>query len=92
MTKRTTRKPEAKPVEGYKGHKAGSRIGELHKCFDQKGADAARELGEKLGLCDATLKIQFSRYRKATGGKKAAKAKKPVTKPSKPTAETRAAV
>jgi hypothetical protein len=71
---KTTRKTsKAVEAEGYKGHKPGSRIGQLHKMFDEKGEDAARKLGEKLGLASATLSIQCAKFR---GGKK--KAVKPV--------------
>lgn len=87
MAKAAKAKKAAKPKvtgEGYKGHKAGSKIGQLHQCFDEKGEDAARKLGDKLGLSPATLTIQFSKYRNE-GGSKAktkpkakAKAKPPV--------------
>lgn len=61
-TSKTTTKATADT--GYKGHKPGSRIGQLHECFDTKGEDAARKLGEKLELAPATLGIQFSRFKK----------------------------
>jgi hypothetical protein len=61
--------------QGYKGHKPGSRIGQLHEMFDEKGEDAARKLGEKLELAPATMSIQFAKFR---GGEK--KASKPAGK------------
>jgi hypothetical protein len=70
-TKTTKAKVEG---EGYKGHRPGSKIGQLHECFDKKGEDVARKLGEKLGLAPATINIQLSIYRK----------KKSAAKPAKP--------
>jgi hypothetical protein len=40
----------------YKGHKAGSRKGEVHRVFDQKGADEAMKYGVDKGLKPGTIK------------------------------------
>lgn len=76
--------PKAPAEPGYKGHKKGSKLEALHKAFDEKGEDAARKVGEKLGLASATLTIQFSKYRNEGGAKKAKKAKPETKAKAKP--------
>lgn len=60
---RPTTKTKKAPLKSYKGHRAGSRIGQLHECFDREGEKAARRLGKRLGLEESTLRVQFSYYR-----------------------------
>lgn len=40
----------------YKGHKPGSRKGEVHRIFDQKGVEEAMKYGVAKGLKEGTIK------------------------------------
>jgi hypothetical protein len=47
---------EARPprLPGYKGHIAGSRKEQVHRCFDSRGLEPALKLAEELGLKHGT--------------------------------------
>lgn len=70
-----TAKGKAASEEGYKGHRADSRKGAIHKLFDEKGADAARAKGIKDKLAEGTLNSWISAWGggKPRGKKKADK-------------------
>lgn len=52
---------------GYKGIRAGTRKESVRRIFDRDGSDAARAVGEKLGLQSSTLRTWFSSWRSADG-------------------------
>jgi hypothetical protein len=63
--------------EGYSGHRAGSRKGEVHRIYDQSGAAAATAVGLGMGLQESTLRTWISVWskrvspsRQATSGNK----------------------
>lgn len=62
--------------EEYKGHRAGSNKGIVHKVFDEKGKDAALKKAGALGLLPNTARTWCSEW----GGGAEAKGKK-ATKP-----------
>lgn len=47
---------------GYKGHRKGSRKGEVHKVYDTKGPDAAKKAGAKLKLEPSTISTWISTW------------------------------
>ena len=76
--------PAKKPVKGYRDHLAGSRKGEVHECYDKKGADAALALGRNLKLKELTVKSWMGAWKRdAKPAPKATKAQKPRKAPSK---------
>ena len=75
----------AKPTEGYRGHKVGSRKATIHELFDREGDDTAWTRGLKIGLKEATLRTWFAHWRRQT---KPAPAKKKGAKTNSVTAPT----
>ena len=55
-----------KKGDGYKGHRAGSNKEQVHKVYDEKGAEAAIKLASKLGLSEGTPKSWISSWGGAT--------------------------
>lgn len=53
--------------EGYRGHRPGSRKGEVHKAFDQEGPAAARARADELGLKPATFPNWAVHFRRQAG-------------------------
>lgn len=76
MTKKTKAKTSARrkvatKLDGYKGlHRAGSRKGKVREAYDKSGAEAARKLGAKLKLSDATLSTWITGWGGVSGGGK----------------------
>lgn len=52
--------------KGYKDHLPGSRKGDVHRLFDQKGREVARATGENLGLKPATLRKWFTTWEQSS--------------------------
>ena len=65
-----------------RGHKIGSRKGKVHAVFDEQDEATAFTLGQKLKLKDGTLRSWFMVWRRVSKPTKAAKAPRPVTKPT----------
>ena len=86
MTSKTKSKPkakaapvQAKPAEGYAGHKVGSRKGMIHQLHDREGVEVAWTRGLKMGLKENTLRTWFgtwARQSKKTTAKKGPTSKK----------------
>jgi len=53
-----------KKVAPYKNHRAGSRKGSVHKCYDNKGADKAISYGKMRGIQSNTLRSWISGWRR----------------------------
>jgi hypothetical protein len=69
-TKKKTAKPATKPEaksEGYKGHKIGSRKGQIHEIWDRDGDAAAMTKAKQLGLSPNTIKTWASAWRPVGG-------------------------
>ena len=65
----------------YKGHRAGSRKGYVHRVFDESGEEAASKVGEQLGLKKGTISSWFIAFRKvAKPVRKAVTSKQPAAK------------
>lgn len=62
--------------EAYKGHRVGSNAGKIHKALDKDGPEAAKKMGEKLGLEPHTVRSMLSRWLRGEVPGKPAKAKK----------------
>ena len=54
-TVQNRREKMTKKVGAYKAHRAGSRKGSVHKCFDDKGRVTAISYGKMRGLKGSTL-------------------------------------
>jgi hypothetical protein len=67
---------EAKPAEGYAGHKVGSRKATIHELFDKEGDDVAWTRGKKTGLKETTLRTWFAFWRRSAKPATAKKATK----------------
>jgi hypothetical protein len=61
---KTPKAKKAATPDGYKGHRFGSRKGDIHKVFDDKGVDKAREFGLKAGIKASSLAIWFKGWGK----------------------------
>ncbi len=69
--------------DGYKEHRAGSRKGEIHEVYDEKGREAAMKRGEKLGLTEGTLKNWIQTWKREDGETTPRKKKSSSEKSSK---------
>jgi hypothetical protein len=72
--------------EGYKGHRPGSNAGKIHKAYDDGGPEAAKKMGDKLGLEPHTVRAMLSIWSRGVkrGGTAKKKAKTPrVTRKTK---------
>lgn len=79
---------------GYLNHRAGSRMGAVHKVFDEKGRDAAMKKGVSLDLPKNTIYGWISVWthppkkgKKAKSAKRAKVAKTKRAKVAKPAAK-----
>lgn len=59
---------KAKKVEQYKNHRAGSRKGSVHKCFDSHGWNKAMSYGKMRGLKESTLTQWFRTWKRDEEG------------------------
>lgn len=50
---------------GYKGHKEGSRKEQIHKIYDEKGAEEAISKGVDLGVQAVTVKLWIREFKKS---------------------------
>lgn len=83
-------------TEGYKGHRAGSAKGKVHKAFDEKGKDAAIALAARLEKAESTARTWVSEWSNGTAKKSSKKAtskasKANARKPVKPAGKKKAA-
>jgi hypothetical protein len=69
---------------GYLNHVAGSRKGDVHKTFNQKGPKVAMAYGRRRGLKENSLRSWFSTWNQEKARLIKTTAKKPTTK-TKPT-------
>ena len=69
--------PPAKGPKGYKNHVKGSRKEQVHKLYDQKGREAAKEKGLALGLKPGTLVTWFGFWTRTDTAAKSAKTAAP---------------
>mgnify|MGYP001570707100 CR=1 FL=1 len=53
--RRATRRGQSREL-GYKGHAVGSRVAQIHECYDQRGMDAALALGKVLAYNEGTIR------------------------------------
>jgi len=63
VASKTPKKVREKAEVGYKGHRKGSRKEQVHKVYDEKGAEAAKKLASKLEIADSTTNSWVSEWK-----------------------------
>jgi hypothetical protein len=69
--------------KGYKGHKVGSRKGQLHELYDKEGPEVTWTRGVKMGLSENSLRSWFRVWRDNSAPKPAKVTKPKVAKVAK---------
>ena len=81
---------KTKEPEGYKNHQAGSRKGDVHRLYDEKGADAAIAYALKNKLKESTARTWIGSWRRSEGKKPTLKVVPATKAKEKPNAKATA--